>query len=298
MKIKKLAITGVSILSFAIFSYLGICGIAGDKLSTAKRIFDPQKINIFDYKPEEVSIKTSDGKTIAGWHIKSQKLDKVLILVHGLNSSRTFEFAGKFSEFGAEMNRQGFSVLMIDLRGHGQSSDSRLTFGITERRDIIAAVNWLKQKGYKANKIGVLGVSMGSASVIGAAADNPDIAAIVIDSCYAEVYPIMQKHWQSASGLPDIFLPTTMMFGHLLTGHDPTSSKPVQEISRIAPRPVLIIHSKIDPYTPVENAYKLKEAYPQAEYWETNAKEHPESYNTDSKQYVKKVSDFFNRSLE
>jgi dipeptidyl aminopeptidase/acylaminoacyl peptidase len=298
MKIKRITIIAVGFLSVGLAGYLGVSAIAGDKLSTAKRIFDPQKITVFDSKPEEVSFQTSDDKTIAGWYIKSQKTDKVLILVHGLNSSRTFEFAGKFSEFGAEMNRQGFSILMIDLRGHGQSADSRLTFGITERRDIIAAVNWLKQKGFKPQKIGVFGVSMGSASVIGAAADNTDIAAIVTDSGYAEVYPIMQKHWQSASGLPEIFLPATMMFGHFLTGHDPTSSKPVQEISRIAPRPVLIIHSKIDPYTPVENAYKLKEAYPKAEYWETNAKEHPESYNTDPKLYVEKVSDFFNRSLK
>jgi uncharacterized protein len=289
----------VASISFVlVIGYLGISAIAGDKLSTAKRLFDPQKISVFNSKPEEVKIMTSDGKEIAGWYIKSQKSDKVVTLVHGLNSSRTFEFAGKFSEFGAEMNRQGFSILMIDLRGHGQSSDSRLTFGITERKDIIAAVNWLKQKGFNPRQIGVLGVSLGSASVIGAAADDPDIAAIVTDSGYAEVYPIIQKHWQSASGLPEIFLPSTMMFGYLFTGFDPTSSKPVNEIGRISPRPVLIIHSKIDPYTPVENAYKLKAAYPQAEYWETNAKEHPESYNTNPQVYVAKVTDFFNRSLK
>ncbi|NJK77020.1 MAG: alpha/beta hydrolase [Microcoleus sp. SU_5_6] len=194
MKIRKVTtIIGISILSFGIVAYLGISAIVGDKLSTAKRIFDPQKVSVFESKPEEVSILTSDNKKIAGWYINSQKSDKIVILVHGLNSSRTFEFAGKFSEFGAEMNRQGFSILMIDLRGHGQSSDSRLTFGIAERKDIIAAVNWLKQKGFKPQKIGVLGVSMGSASVIGAAADDPDIAAIVIDSGYAEVYPIMQN---------------------------------------------------------------------------------------------------------
>jgi dipeptidyl aminopeptidase/acylaminoacyl peptidase len=299
MKVNKISIIGIGILSTGIAGYLGISAIAGDKLSTAKRIFDQQKISVFNSKPEEIKLIASDGKEIAGWYIDSRKKsDKAIILVHGLNSSRTFEFAGKFAEFGAEMNRQGFSIMMIDLRGHGQSSDSRITFGVTERRDIIAAVSWLRQRGFKPQKIGVLGVSMGSASVIGAAVDNSDIAAIVIDSGYAEVYPIMQKHWQSASGLPDIFLPTTMMFGHLFTGYDPTLSKPVQEIGRVSPKPLLIIHSKFDPYTPVENAYKLKEAYPKAEYWETNAKEHSGSYNTNPKLYIDKVLDFFNRSLK
>ncbi len=298
MKIRKVTtIIGISIMSFGIVAYLSISVIAGDKLSTPKRIFDPHKVSVFESKPEEISILTSDRKKIAGWYIKSQKSAQVVILVHGLNSSRTLEFAGKFPEFGAEMNRQGFSILMIDLRGHGQSSDSRLTFGITERKDIIAAVNWLKQKGFNPRQIGVLGVSMGAAAVIGAAADDPDIAAIVTDSGYAEVYPIIQKNWKSASGLPEIFLPSTMMFGYLFTGYDPTSSKPVQEIGRISPRPVLIIHSAIDPYTPVENAYKLKVGYPQAEYWETNAKEHPESFNTNPQVYVAKVTDFFYRSL-
>lgn len=88
-----------------------------------------------------------------------------------------------------------------------------------------------------------------------------------------------------------------MIFCHLFTGYDLTLSKPVREINRISPRPVFIIHSATDPYTPVENARQLKAAYPQAEYWETNVKQHPESYNTNPKLYVTKVTDFFNRSL-
>lgn len=296
---QKLFFVGLGLIaSTLMIVYLGISAYAGYTLSRAKRIFDPQKISVFSSPVEEIKLRTTDNLEISGWFIPSKKTDKVLILVHGLNSSRTLEFAGKFSEFGAAMQRQGFSILMIDLRGHGKSADAHLTFGITERKDVIAAVDWLKQKGFKPQKIGVLGASLGSASVIGAAADDPDIAAVVADSGYAEVYPLMQKHWKSASGLPEIFLPSTMMFGHFYTGYNLISSKPVEEIARISPRPVLIIHSAIDPYTSVENAYKLKAAYPQAEYWETNAKKHPESYNTNPEAYIAKVSDFFNRSLK
>ncbi len=289
----------ISISSVIAIAYLGISAFAGHTLSTPTRIIpDSQKASIFISPPEEVRFRTFDNLEISGWFILSKNSDKVLILVHGLNSNRTSEFAGRFTEFGSAMQKQGFSILMIDLRGHGLSANSRLTFGITERRDIIAAVNWVKQKGFKPNKIGVLGVSMGSASVIGATAENPDVSAIVVDSSYAEVYPIIQKHWQTASGLPEIFLPSTMMFGQLWTGYDLTSSKPVNEIGRIAPRPVLIIHSAIDPYTPVESARQLKVAYPSAEYWETNAKEHAGSYSSNPKNYVDKVTAFYNQSLK
>ena len=291
----KLA-SGIS--AFLVVGYFGISAYAGHTLSKPNRCFDSLKASVFAVPPENVTFRTPDGVEIAGWFISGKATDKVLILVHGLNSSRTCELAGKFAEFGSAMNQKGFSILTIDLRGHGQSADSRFTFGITERRDVIAAVDWLKIRGFKSKKIGVLGVSMGSATVIGAAADDSDIGAVVTDSGYAEVYPIIQKHWQSASGLPEIFLLSTMMFGHLLTGYDLTSSKPVQEIGRISPRPVLIIHSAIDPYTPIQNARQLREAYPAAEYWETNAKKHPESYNTNPKMYVDKVADFYNRSLK
>jgi len=284
--------------AFLVIGYLGVSAYAGHTLSMPKRVFDPSKASTFIVPPQEIEFRTSDDLQIRGWFIPAKRIDKVLILVHGLNSSRTLELAGKFPEFGSALNQRGFSILMIDLRGHGQSASSRFTFGITERRDVIAAVEWLKTKGFKPQKIGVLGVSMGSAAVIGAAADDSDIGAVVTDSGYAEVYPVIQKHWRSASGLPEIFLPSTMLFGHLLTGHDPIASKPAQEISRIAPRPVLIIHSAIDPYTPVDNARQLKAAYPLAEYWETQAKTHPESYNTNPKIYVDKVADFYNRSLK
>jgi alpha/beta superfamily hydrolase len=58
------------------------------------------------------------------------------------------------------------------LRGHGQSADAPFTFGIYERRDVEGAIDWLKSQGFESGKIGVLGVSMGAASVIGAAAGD------------------------------------------------------------------------------------------------------------------------------
>jgi len=56
--------------------------------------------------------------------------------VHGRDNSRTNGFCDQFVSFANQLHKAGFSVLMIDLRGHGQSADSRYTFGIKERQDI------------------------------------------------------------------------------------------------------------------------------------------------------------------
>jgi dipeptidyl aminopeptidase/acylaminoacyl peptidase len=286
---------GISTLLVA--SYLSISAYAAHILSTPKRNFNSRAAAAFSVSPQEIKITTLDGLKIASWFIPTKASDKALILVHGMNSSRTAEFDGHFAEFGAAMQRQGFTVLMIDLRGHGQSSNARFTFGITEKQDIISSVNWLESQGFKTGKIGVLGVSMGAASAIRATAEDSYIGALVIDSAFAKVYPIIQTHWQSDSGLPNIFLPSTMMFGHLLTGYDLTSSQPVTQIAQISPRPILIIHSVADPYTPVSNADQLKSANPSAEYWQTSAPQHAGSYNLNPQAYVNHVTDFFNRTL-
>ncbi len=272
--------------------------IAANILSTPQRIFDPKAVSVFSQPPEDVHFLTSDGVEIAGWFLSSKLNQKAIILVHGMNSSRTVEMGGRFPEFAAGLNREGFTILMIDLRGHGQSGNARFTFGITERRDVIAAVNWLKNRAYQPKAIGVLGVSMGASTAIGATAEDSDIGALVTDSAYAEVYPVMQRNWSNVSGLPNIFLPSTMMFGSWFTGYDLTKSKPANEIRRIAPRPVLIIHSRSDPFIPVNQAYALKSETPLSIYWETSATKHAESYNADSQTYISKVSNFFNKNLK
>lgn len=278
--------------------YIGISVVAANFLSTPKRIFDQRASSAFSKSPQDVRFLSTDGVEIAGWFVPSKLSNKTIILVHGMNSSRTDEFDGHFPEFAAALEREGFTILMIDLRGHGQSGNARFTFGLTERRDVIGAVNWLKSKGYKPQEIGVLGVSMGSATAIGATVDDPDIGALVTDSGYAEVYPVMQYNWSKVSGLPNVFLPSTMMFGSFLTGYDLISAKPVNEIGRISPRPILIIHGVADPFIPVKQAYELKNAAPSSEYWETSANKHPESYNANPKAYVKRVSSFFRQSLK
>jgi dipeptidyl aminopeptidase/acylaminoacyl peptidase len=295
---KNLVKITIGISTSLLTAYIVISVIAANILSTPTRNFDPKAVLAFSKPPQDVHFLASDGVEIAGWFLPSKLNKKAIILVHGMNSSRTAEFGGHFPEFAAGLNREGFTILMIDLRGHGQSGNARFTFGITERRDVIAAVNWLKSRGYQPKAIGVLGVSMGASTAIGATAEDPDIGALVIDSAYAEVYPVMQQNWSNVSGLSNIFLPSTMILGSWITGYDLTQSKPVNEIRKIAPRPVLIIHSRSDPFTPVNQAYALKSENPLSIYWETSATKHAESYNTDSRTYISKVSDFFSQNLK
>jgi pimeloyl-ACP methyl ester carboxylesterase len=283
-----------------VVAYLAVGAVAAETLTRPKRDFSVQENPAtFNLAYQDVRFPSRSGDAqIAGWFIPREESKRAIVLVHGKDCSRTSEFYGEFTDFAAALNRGGFSVLMIDLRGHGQSSDAHFSFGLNERRDVEGAVDWLKSQGFQPGSIGVLGVSLGAASSIGATADDPDIGALVEDSGFASICPIIQNQWNNASGLPDVFLPPSLFMVQFRFGYDLCASRPVDEIGRIAPRAVLIIHSTSDALVPIANATQLKAAAPFAETWIVTGPEHARIYNSDPATYNQKVIDFFDRNLK
>jgi pimeloyl-ACP methyl ester carboxylesterase len=278
--------------------YVVICVLAALVLSSPGR-------NISNQTPASVGLQFEDvhfasragGVQIASWFIPKDASHRAIVLVHGKDASRTSEFGGRFLAFASGLHNRGFNLLMIDLRGHGSSGRSHLTFGINEKSDVEAAVDWLKSRGFTPASIGTLGVSLGGASSLMAAADDNDIAAVVSDSSCAEIYPVIQENWRSASGLPLFFLPGVRLAAKGLFGMDLAGARPVADITRISPRPVLLIHGTNDALVPIIHARQLKDAYPEAELWEVQGVVHAGAYAADPGAYVDRVARFFDAGL-
>jgi dipeptidyl aminopeptidase/acylaminoacyl peptidase len=284
----------VSLVALLLAGYLGIALYVATVLTLPQR--DPVAETPADLglAYQEVGFPARGGDvTIAGSFIPRQGATRALVLVHGKDSNRSTEFGNDFTDFGAALHERGFAVLLIDLRGHGASGDARFTFGIDERRDVLGALDWLVAQGFAPSSVGVLGVSMGAAAVIGAAAEEPALGAVVADCSYAEIEPLLERHWTSASGLPNAFLPATLLMGRLVVGHDLTQADPVRDIVRIAPERLLLIHGAADTFTPVEHGQQLAAASPGAAYWEVPGANHAASYRENPQGYVERVVGFF-----
>jgi pimeloyl-ACP methyl ester carboxylesterase len=239
-----------------------------------------------------------DNVPISAWFIPKDGSSRVVILVHGKGQTRTQEFNGCYLEVAAMLHERGFNILMLDLRGHGKSGDARFTYAIRERYDVLGAVDWLQKQGFSAGSMGVLGVSMGAASSIHAAAEEPAIGAVVSDSAFAEFLPIVERAFTQESGLPPFFLPSTVWAIGVLTGEDVALSRPVAVLGNIAPRPVLLIHAKGDELIPVDHAYQLQAALPGSELWIVPVKEHAKTFNADKQAYSERVGGFFETHLK
>lgn len=131
---------------------------------------------------EHISIKTEDGFEIIGSFYKSES-DTGVVLLHMLNRNRN-----DWNAFARQLQKEGYNVLSIDLRGHGQSlkKDGRTaewqTFSEKDFNDIIldvkAAKEFLESKGV--NKISLVGASIGANIALNYAAEDIEIKTVIL----------------------------------------------------------------------------------------------------------------------
>jgi dipeptidyl aminopeptidase/acylaminoacyl peptidase len=127
-----------------------------------------------------VSCPTSDGLYAPGWY-RTGETRAAIVFLHGLGGTRQ-----QLARIARRLHEEGWGVLLIDQRGHGEHPSDLTTFGRAEALDALAAVEWLrKQPEVDPGRIGLYGASMGAATSIRAAAQDPRIGCVVADSSYA-----------------------------------------------------------------------------------------------------------------
>jgi dipeptidyl aminopeptidase/acylaminoacyl peptidase len=296
---RLLAAAGLAALLLGMSHYLLAAYRVADGLTRPFHGFEPGETPAtYQIAFQDVRFPARGGDLrIAGWYMPRDGSRRAVVLVHGKSVNRWIEFGGGFLKLAVALHARGFTVLMIDLRAHGESEGERAGFGLRERRDVIGAVDWLEQQGYAPGSVGVLGVSMGAVASIGAAADDPDIGALVADCGFADMGALLKRQWGAASGgLPDFYRPATIAIGWLL-GYDFYADRPAAEIGRIAPRPVLIVHGDADALVPLSDAQQLRAAGPSSELWVVHGAGHGGSYRVDPKAYTERVAKFFEQHL-
>jgi len=286
------------VLAAAGVTYLAASALAAHRLARPKRRFTygvgPW---MYGMDTRDVVFPASlDGVRISAWYLPNPTARRALVLVHGKDVCRGMELYGRFIELAQALHRRGFAILMPDLRGHGMSGAGTYSFGLRERRDITGAVNWLRAQGFDPAAVGLLGVSLGSSAVLGAAADGIGVGAVVSDSGFARIEPVIRANWRRESHLPNLMLPGVRQAVRWLFGYDLASSAPVDEVWKIR-APLLVMHGGQDEMIPVEHARLLAASAPDAELFIVPEAIHAGLYGIDPQAYTQRVGDFFDRCL-
>lgn len=125
-----------------------------------KADWDPSDYFIENYK--EVSIFADDGEIeLKSWWVENNLSNPTIILLHGLTSSKNSPDI--LLPMGM-MNKSEFNLLAIDMRDHGESTceDGFYAAGQNETDDVVAAIDWLINKGISPSNIGIYGNSLGA----------------------------------------------------------------------------------------------------------------------------------------
>src|SRR5256885_11765757 len=213
-----------------------------------------------------------DNISLKGWFIPGVlpdgrlTVDRVIVAVHGTRTNR--ESPGDhLLELTAALAHNGFGVLSFDMRGMGESPPAPLSMGTLEQRDVLGAVDFLRHgtppfpELGRPRIIGGLGISMGASTLLLAASREPAIAAVVSDSAYAEVVPLLEREVAKRTvapigRVPGVVAPAALVMARLLYGVDFFAARPGAAVRGIAPPPLLLIHRTAGDHVPLCNFYQ------------------------------------------
>ncbi len=125
-----------------------------------------------------------DGVRLRGWLLRARGPRRgAVVYLHGSADNRAsgVHLAGRFQP-------RGFDVLLYDSRAHGQSEGDACTYGYHEKRDLSRAVDSLGGA-----PVAVIGVSLGGAVALQAAADDPRIATVVAIAAFSDLRTVAQE---------------------------------------------------------------------------------------------------------
>jgi len=198
----------------------------------------------------ELSVSAADGVHSFAWFVDAGG-DRCAVLLSGIHGDRRASLPR--ADFWLS---RGWSVLLPDLRGTGESDAQPISFGWNERLDVEAWVEYLRERGLK--KIALHGQSLGAAAAVYAAADGAQVELLVLDACYDNLRNALSRR------LPWIPLPRVLffpvrVFTQLRLGVSPELMQPVKCLARIR-APVFLASGSDDQKVGREAATALFEA--------------------------------------
>jgi uncharacterized protein len=213
-----------------------------------------------------------------------------IIALHGSGGDRTATL-----EHAAMLARHGYGVLLLDLRGHGNSG-GHVALGWDGNLDIDAALVYLRTRpDVDVQRIGALGLSMGGEVAMQAAAHTERLKAVVSDGAGARSLGDRLSGPVNPLAVPAMWTSTNAMA--LFTGLTPPP--PLTElIPRIAPRPLLIISAGHGMGGEVElsDIFYAAAGNPK-QHWQIPEAEHTGGLATRPQEYEAKVIGFFDAAL-
>ena len=193
-----------------------------------------------------------------------------------------------------EIAAQWPSIPVVMISGHG-------TIETALEATRLGAFDFLVQRGVQAEKVGVLGYSMGAATALLGVAEEPAIRAVVADSSYADISDLIAQETARETPFPEwmvpVFVPGMDLMAGLFFDVDIGAMIPQEAVARLD-YPVLLVHGTADERIPVDSSVRIHLAsHPDSSLWLVDGVGHTDAFDERPDEYVEKVVSYFESRL-
>jgi pimeloyl-ACP methyl ester carboxylesterase len=238
-----------------------------------------------------VELRSPSGSTIRGWYARGRPGAGAVVLLHGIGASAA-DMLGRARFLAAS----GYSVLLVDFRGHGASDPARSTYGGRESGDARVAVEFLRA-ALPRERVAAIGISMGGAAALLGDAPLP-VDALVLESVYPTIDAAIRNRMRAWLG--PVGKALTRSVTQWLLPREGVTAADLRPIDRIGEQaaPVFVLAGAADPYTPPRETRALYErARAPKALWVIEGAAHVDLHAFAGAEYERRVGGFLERHL-
>ena len=239
---------------------------------------------------EEIYIKSYDGTSLYGRYYHTKDGAPMQILFHGYKGSPMRDFCGGL----LLALKSGFNVILVDQRAHGKSGGNTICFGVKERYDVLAWVEYANKR-FGEMLIFLTGISMGGATVLMASELNlpKNVVGIIADCPYSSPSEIIKIFCRNMGMPPKIVYPFAYL-GAMLFGRFILNKSSAYEATKNTNLPILLMHGEDDSFVPCWMSRKIYDACKSEDkfLYIFKGADHGLSYMSDNAKYESAYNDF------
>lgn len=270
------------------------------ELTSAEAGAAKQELAELNTRATDIEVRAPDGAELKGWIVERSSAtpddpppSSWVLLFHGQGDNRLGTLG--FAEF---LTPAGYGVVMMDSRAQGESGGTNVTYGALESADERAIADKLEFE-FPVRNLFALGVSMGAAIALDAAAADPRIEAVVAEAPFANLheasYDYVSFHHGPWLGRT-LFWPATLagMCAMEREGHfNAPDAAPERAVAK-RPFPVLIIADGEDHTLPPRHAERtFQAAIGPKQFWLVPNASHASASGTQPAEFHRRVLAFF-----
>jgi alpha-beta hydrolase superfamily lysophospholipase len=241
---------------------------------------------------QSLKLKCTNGVTLGAWYCPASGDSNLVLLFHG--------YTGEKSDLLPEAKpflKMGPSVLLVDVRGSADSSESYTTIGFAEAEDVAAAVGYARNS-LPHRQLILYGQSMGAAAVLRAVSTCGVAPDAIIGEAVFDTLLNTVRHRFAAMGVPAFPSAQLLLFwGGRQAGFNGFRHNPVEYAASVK-CPILFLHGAEDARARTEEARRVFNAVPGRKRFEefpgirheAVIKRYPEGWRTAIEQFLSEMA--------